>query len=174
MFRAARVTTQGTSPDFSLGVRGVTPTRARVPRLTYVSRMTGGPEQLERVLENGVSLSLSAVPGAAGQARRALAGASEVLLKRLGRDGLLLLTELINNAVLHGSRGPVAEVSVDVRESSKSVRVEVRDDGAGFTWRHPSGGPERAAGYGLVLVDAVADRWGIDTSTERTCVWFEL
>jgi anti-sigma regulatory factor (Ser/Thr protein kinase) len=97
-----------------------------------------------------------------------------MLLRRLGRDGLLLLTELINNAVIHGSRDSRDEVSVEVRGSRASVRVEVRDGGAGFTWRRPPEDSERIAGYGLVLVDAVADRWGIDTSAGRTCVWFEL
>jgi anti-sigma regulatory factor (Ser/Thr protein kinase) len=129
---------------------------------------------LERELEKRLSLSLNASPAAAAQARHALARTSGMLLERLGREGLLLLTELVNNAVIHGSSSPVDEVSVTVGESSARVRVEVRDDGAGFSWRHPPEEPERASGYGLVLVEAVADRWGIDTSTGRTCVWFEL
>jgi anti-sigma regulatory factor (Ser/Thr protein kinase) len=136
--------------------------------------MRNGPQQLERELEKRLSFSLIASPAAAGQARHALARASGVLLERLGRNGLLLLTELVNNAVIHGSSSQADEVSVAVRESSASVRVEVRDDGPGFSWRHPPEERERASGYGLVLVEAVADRWGIDTSTGRTCVWFEL
>jgi anti-sigma regulatory factor (Ser/Thr protein kinase) len=115
-----------------------------------------------------------ASPSAAGQARETLGTRSDVLYSRLGRDGLLLLTELINNAVTHGSRNSSDEVSVEIWALSTSVRVEVRDDGAGFTWRHPPDSPERVTGYGLVLVDAVADRWGVDASNGRTCVWFEL
>jgi anti-sigma regulatory factor (Ser/Thr protein kinase) len=121
-----------------------------------------------------LSLSLTASPTAARQAREAVAGRSDALHRRLGRDGLLLLTELVNNAVIHGSRSAVDEVSVEIWESPTSVRVEVRDDGAGFSWRHPPDGPERVTGYGLVLVDAVAESWGIEASTGRTCVWFEL
>jgi hypothetical protein len=32
---------------------------------------------------------------------------------------------------------------------------------------------ERAAGYGLVLLDRLADAWGVSRG-ERFCVWFEL
>ena len=84
------------------------------------------------------------------------------------------MTELVNNAVMHGSSSSLDEVWVEVHECSKSVRVEVQDDGPGFAWRPPPDIPGRVTGYGLVLVDAVANRWGIDTSTGRTCVWFEL
>jgi anti-sigma regulatory factor (Ser/Thr protein kinase) len=129
---------------------------------------------LERELEKRLSFSLNASPAAAAQARQALTRTSRRLLERLGREGLLLLTELVNNAVIHGSSSPVDEVSVTVGESSARVRVEVRDHGAGFSWRHPPEEPGRVSGYGLVLVEAVADRWGIDTSRGRTCVWFEL
>jgi anti-sigma regulatory factor (Ser/Thr protein kinase) len=97
-----------------------------------------------------------------------------MLPERLGRDALLLLTELVNNAVIHGSRRPVDIVEVEVRESSSTLRVEVRDAGAGFEWRRPPEDSEGVTGYGLILVDAVADRWGVEASTGRTSVWFEI
>jgi anti-sigma regulatory factor (Ser/Thr protein kinase) len=117
---------------------------------------------------------MSASPAAARDARAAVAGAPNGLDEHLGRDGLLLLTELVNNAVLHGSRGQMDDVSVDIWDWGARVRVEVRDDGSGFVWRHPPENPSRVTGYGLVLVEGVAARWGIDTSSGRTCVWFEL
>jgi anti-sigma regulatory factor (Ser/Thr protein kinase) len=115
-----------------------------------------------------------ASPSAARDARRAVASTPNGLEAHLGRDGLLLLTELVNNAVIHGSRGPMDEVTVEIWDCGEGLRVEVRDDGAGFTWRRPPEDPSRVTGYGLVLVEAVAQRWGIDTSSGRTCVWFEL
>lgn len=84
------------------------------------------------------------------------------------------MTELVNNAVIHGSRGPMDVVSVDFWDLGDRLRVEVRDDGPEFAWREPPDDPGRVTGYGLVLVEAVAERWGIDTSSEQTCVWFEL
>lgn len=117
---------------------------------------------------------MPASPAAARDARRAVAHGPNGLEEQLGRDGLLLLTELVNNAVIHGSRSQTDDVAVDIWDSGARVRVEVRDDGAGFAWRRPPADPGRATGYGLVLVEAVAERWGIDTSSGRTCVWFEL
>lgn len=137
--------------------------------------MSRTPGAVQQVVGSRISLSVTASATAARRVREALASGSDILHRRLGREGLLLLTELVNNAVIHGSRNPSDEVSVEIWEASTSVRVEVRDDGgAGFTWRHPPDSPERVTGYGLVLVDAVAGRWGIDASTGRTCVWFEL
>jgi hypothetical protein len=34
--------------------------------------------------------------------------------------------------------------------------------------------PDAPGGWGLVLVDRIADRWGIIHSPDGTCVWFEL
>ena len=136
--------------------------------------MSRTPGSLQQMVGSRLSLSLTASPTAARRAREALASGSDVLYRKLGRDGLLLLTELVNNAVIHGSRSPSDEVSVEILGSPTSVRVEVRDDGAEFSWRHPPDSPERVTGYGLVLVDAVAESWGIDASSGRTCVWFEL
>ena len=117
---------------------------------------------------------MPASPVAARDARRAVANAPNRLEQHLAGDGLLLLTELVNNAVIHGSRSRRDDVSVDIWDWGERVRVEVRDEGPGFEWSHPPVDPSRATGYGLVLVEAVAERWGIDTASGRTCVWFEL
>jgi anti-sigma regulatory factor (Ser/Thr protein kinase) len=86
----------------------------------------------------------------------------------------MLLTELVNNAVVHGSRRAADAVDVTVRKTTSRLRVEVRDSGPGFEWNGPPEERERSSGWGLVLVDALADRWGIERSTGRTCVWFEV
>ena len=56
--------------------------------------------------------------------------------------------------------------------SHDAVRVEVVDQGSGFTApprdRTPHGG-----GYGLYIVDRQAARWGVDR-VGGTRVWFEL
>jgi anti-sigma regulatory factor (Ser/Thr protein kinase) len=136
-----------------------------------VSRTPGTQQHVELERAERLAFSVTASPSAAPKARQAVAG---YLSERLGRDGLLLLTELVNNAVIHGSSSPAARVSVDLLDSGERVRVEVRDDGAGFTWRRPPDDPNRTTGYGLVLVEAVAHRWGTDTASGRNCVWFEL
>jgi anti-sigma regulatory factor (Ser/Thr protein kinase) len=139
-----------------------------------MSRTPGAQQQLERQLESSLSVTMPASPAAARDARQAVANAPNGLEGQLGRDGLLLLTELVNNAVIHGSTSPTDDVSVEICDRGDHLRVEVRDKGSGFAWREPPEDPSRVTGYGLVLVEAVADRWGIDTSSDKTCVWFEL
>lgn len=60
------------------------------------------------------------------------------------------------------------------RPPSKPVacRVEVRDRGAGFVpgRLEPQGAD---GGYGLLLVDRLASRWGVEAA-DGTAVWFEL
>jgi hypothetical protein len=52
------------------------------------------------------------------------------------------------------------------------LRVEVRDGGAGFV---PERRRERSepGGWGLMLVEGIADRWGVKRDPTTT-VWFEL
>jgi hypothetical protein len=50
----------------------------------------------------------------------------------------------------------------------------VVDDGPGFTRRtNPSTG-NGSGGWGLFLVDQIADHWGVECATSGTCVWFEI
>ncbi|MGZ3102254.1 ATP-binding protein [Streptomyces sp. H72] len=113
---------------------------------------------------------LRAVP----ESRRAL----RELLRHWGGPGRseiaeLLTTELVTNALVHTDEGAVLTATVGPR----ALRVEVRD----FVARPPrprSPDPEESTnGRGLVLVESLADDWGV-----RPCragepgksVWFEL
>lgn len=95
----------------------------------------------------------------------------------IGSDALddvsLLVSELVTNSVRHArlEDDQAIEVSILVDDV---VRVDVREPGPGF--REPSGGradPLRSSGWGLFLVDRLADRWGIDRA-RGTDVWFEI
>ena len=89
----------------------------------------------------------------------------------------LLLTELVTNVVRHAGLGPGDSIEVCVRIDSSHVRAEVRDHGRGLpsTFRGPLAHPDEgsSAGFGLYLVDRIADRWGTSEDSE-TAVWFEL
>jgi anti-sigma regulatory factor (Ser/Thr protein kinase) len=85
---------------------------------------------------------------------------------------VLLVSELVSNAVLH-SRGPAdAPITLTARVSSEAVRVAVTDAGAGFT-PMPRTPDAAQGGYGLYLLDKAASRWGVDR-VGGTRVWFEL
>jgi anti-sigma regulatory factor (Ser/Thr protein kinase) len=128
----------------------------------------GGHEVVGRL-----HLQLRPGPQAAGEGRHAL----DRLEGSIDADQLgelrLLVTELLTNSVRHGvdERGWIA---LDVEIYSNAVRVVVTDDGPGFEPpRCPKPHVDRPGGWGLCLVDRLADRWGVDRNGD-TAVWFEF
>src|SRR4051795_10483035 len=86
----------------------------------------------------------------------------------------LLVSELVTNVVRHTAADrSIAASDMRVRMYPDRVRVEVRDDGPG--WRSAAGGVDQdpGGGWGLFLVDELADEWGIESGVQN-CVWFEL
>ena len=53
------------------------------------------------------------------------------------------------------------------------MRVEVSDGGGGFEPHARTRPRDEPGGWGLHLVDSLADRWGVETG-RRTRVWFEI
>ena len=85
----------------------------------------------------------------------------------------LLVSELVTNSVRHGRLGLSQWIDLCVETTPRSVRVSVTDAGVGFD--RPEGPPRPGdpSGWGLYLVDQMADRWGV-THDGRTEVWFEI
>ena len=123
------------------------------------------------------TIELRGGPAAIGDARHAIEElADQEQLPRID-DLRLLVSELVTNSVLHGCAGPDDRVQLHVNRPDSVVRVEVCDDGGAWTEmsRSPSlDSDEPAGGWGLMLVGALADSWGVECGLERTCVWFEL
>jgi anti-sigma regulatory factor (Ser/Thr protein kinase) len=83
----------------------------------------------------------------------------------------LLVSELVTNAVRHsGMEGGRVVLGLTVDEGL--AHVEVTDVGPGFEPSADPPGPE--SGWGLFLVQRLADRWGVVTSPDETRVWFDL
>jgi anti-sigma regulatory factor (Ser/Thr protein kinase) len=83
----------------------------------------------------------------------------------------LLVSELVTNAVLH-ARSEV-DVVVDRVGIHAVLRIEVHDGSA----RAPLMGgfdTEAVSGRGLALVEAISDRWGVESDDAGKRVWFEL
>ena len=83
----------------------------------------------------------------------------------------LLVSELVTNSVRHAE---AKQVELRATADPAGVYVEVSDPGPGFD---PEDRPEPsftgAGGYGLFLVDKVANRWGTERN-QSACVWFEI
>ena len=118
------------------------------------------------------------VPGgraAPGAARRVLEEREGALPQGARADLLLLVSELVSNAVLHGGIGADGRIGVRLDQEPGHVRVEVNDGGSGFDWeRRRRERPRREGGFGLALVERIAERWGIERENGLTRVWFEL
>jgi anti-sigma regulatory factor (Ser/Thr protein kinase) len=99
---------------------------------------------------------------------------------------MLLVSELVTNSVTHSRSGrPGGTVTVAVCGGLTSVLIQVRDDGGTSEPRLTAAqaraergagtgaaGPEH--GYGLLLVDALAETWGSITTTDGRVTWCRL
>ena len=104
--------------------------------------------------------------------RMARSAVSDRFTDELGGDRiaelLLVVSELVTNAVRHGRGAITLKVRVDRGE----IYGEVVDQGGGFEREVRERGPDEFDGRGLMIVDALSRRWGIHEGT--THVWFEL
>jgi anti-sigma regulatory factor (Ser/Thr protein kinase) len=116
------------------------------------------------------------VPGgkrAAGVARRSVLSVQAGLPGTIRHRLALLLSELVTNAIQHGGAGPEETVQVRLASSPARVRVEVFDPGSNGA--APRDRVDEGGGYGLLLVDRLADDWGReDTGSGGSLAWFEL
>jgi anti-sigma regulatory factor (Ser/Thr protein kinase) len=87
---------------------------------------------------------------------------------------LLLTCELVNNAVRHGgaAEDQVIELELAALDAGR-VRVQVTDPGVGFEHTPRDAPLDEEGGWGLVLIDSMAESWGVEQD-DGTRVWFEL
>ena len=83
----------------------------------------------------------------------------------------LLVTELVSNSVRHAQSETVV---LRVLVGRTAVLTEVTDEGPGFDLHHAGAPGTDDSGWGLFLVERLADRWGVNQRRRRTKVWFEL
>ncbi|WP_399431842.1 ATP-binding protein [Streptomyces sp. WAC05374] len=110
---------------------------------------------------------LAAVP----EVRRAL----RELLRHWGAPGgadvaELLTSELLTNALIHTEHGAVVTAAMN----PAGLRVEVRDFTTALPSPYAPSVDDGTHGRGLVLVQALADAWGVHAHGVGKVVWFEL
>lgn len=125
----------------------------------------GNPEQAEVLLPSR--------PESAATARRL---AQVVVLRtwrlspKLTEDTVLLVSELVGNAVRHtGAR----TFGLRMRRRPGWTRVEIRDPSRGLPCLMPVQELD-VSGRGLYLVDKLSDRWGVDLLPRGKTTWFEM
>jgi len=120
-----------------------------------------------------LAVDLDRSPDSAARARHALAPLQGSLSDPQLHDLRLLVSELVTNSVRHAGLGSGDQIRLEIVMGADALRVEVLDPGSGFVPREPSPDMERGGGWGLYLVEELADRWGVETQV-GTRVWFEL
>src|SRR5918999_3432672 len=119
-----------------------------------------------------LDLDLRFVPGARAPegARRGLEALRTAFDDDTVDQAVLLVSELVTNSVRHAGLRDADMIAVEVRQDDRSLHIEVSDAGAGFD---ADVLPRQDGGWGLLLIDRVADRWGVRRG-DRTSVWFEI
>ena len=86
-------------------------------------------------------------------------------------DALLLASELVTNAVEHGS--PPATLQIAYREPE--LLIEVHDASGRLPVLGRLDDPVAERGRGVAIVDAIADSWGVvDIPNDGKAVWCKL
>ncbi|MFB8110776.1 SpoIIE family protein phosphatase [[Kitasatospora] papulosa] len=93
-------------------------------------------------------------------------------LAGLADDAETVTGELLVNVLLHTEGGAVLTLEV-LPEPVRRIRLSVQDRSS--VWpRRRTPGETSTSGRGLLLLDAVAERWGIEPRGEGKAVWCEI
>ena len=115
--------------------------------------------------------TIASTPRAPAEARRAVEELAPELEGGVIADIQLIVSELVTNSVRHSGSDQPVRLRAWLRSSG--VKVEIADGGLGFV---PAGRrPDHISegGRGLLILEALAERWGVQSDT-RSRVWFEL
>jgi anti-sigma regulatory factor (Ser/Thr protein kinase) len=124
------------------------------------------------MLDGHVELELPAEPSSPQIAREAIARLGALPPDLLDR-AQLITSELVTNGVRHGNARAGAHIRLSAELHPSFLRIEVTSPPAPSRPTMQARGELRSSGYGLIIVDALADRWGssVDGAVR---VWCEL
>ncbi len=135
----------------------VTPSRTNMDRQPSGSPLA--PHSFRLTLE-GTSAALT---------RALVRRATAHLPTEVGYRAVLLVDEVVTNAMVHSAGDFTLELLVD----SDRLRVSVRDTSSKMPVLRQAP-VDRERGRGLAIVSAWASSWGADACAEGKRVWFEL
>ena len=105
-------------------------------------------------------------------ARRALDRVSGEVDDLVLRNARLVVSELVTNVIRHVP-STSGDLELCVTAADHRLRVEVVDQGPGFTPTPRADEQDPSSGWGLHILARTASRWGVE-SDEGTRVWFEM
>lgn len=114
-------------------------------------------------------IQLPPEPSSVARARAFVLEAAEPSTDRVAQHVELLASEVATNAVLHARTA----FTMRVGRRDGTIRVEAEDGNSALP-RRKRYGPTAAVGRGLLLIERIADRWGVRPEPDGKVVWFEI
>ncbi|UUU23527.1 SpoIIE family protein phosphatase [Streptomyces sp. DSM 40750] len=88
-------------------------------------------------------------------------------------SAVLLVSEMLTNVLVHTDADALLVAEMTGDGGKRRMRIEVTDASDDLPHkRHP--GELASSGRGLVLMDMLADAWGVDPRGDGKSIWFEL
>jgi anti-sigma regulatory factor (Ser/Thr protein kinase) len=130
-------------------------------------------ERTARPVSSRTATTLTHDADAPGEARRLLDQVANGLAPEQLWDARILVTELVSNSVLH-ARGRSIEISLDLTPTH--LVIEVTDGGspAGPAVVREGADALVPHGWGLNIVEALTESWGVRDGPGSRTVWCEL
>ncbi|GHG58808.1 ATP-binding SpoIIE family protein phosphatase [Streptomyces griseocarneus] len=88
-------------------------------------------------------------------------------------SAVLMVSEMVTNVLVHTDGDALLMAEISGRPGERRIRVDVEDASDELPHRrHP--GEMASSGRGLVLMELLAEAWGVDPRGEGKNIWFEL
>lgn len=118
-----------------------------------------------------VELALQRHPTAPAQARREVTEMCDGLHRDVATIATLLTSELVTNALQHGS----GDIAMTIDRRPGQLRVDVQDESSEQPVVRASG-LDSIKGRGMLLIETLSNNWGVRQSPGGTgkSVWFTL
>jgi anti-sigma regulatory factor (Ser/Thr protein kinase) len=84
------------------------------------------------------------------------------------------VSELATNAIMHTSSGHGGHITIGIVAAGSVIRAEVTNDGTMATKPRVHRDTESEHGRGILIIDALAESWGVIEHAGATTVWAEF
>jgi anti-sigma regulatory factor (Ser/Thr protein kinase) len=88
-------------------------------------------------------------------------------------SAVLLVSEMLTNVLVHTDTDALLVVEMTGESGKRRMRIEVTDASDDLPHKRRPG-ELASSGRGLVLMDVLADAWGVDPRGDGKSIWFEL
>lgn len=115
-------------------------------------------------------------PASVAVARQRLAAdlSAAGIFDALAGDAVLVVSELLSNAITHARPLPGANIQVAWALGDDAIEVAVSDGGAATTPARTHASVSALGGRGLDIVEYVSRRWGVRSDDSGQTVWAVL